>query len=128
MTKPTQVSNYLMGHENPKSKWNKGVLEYAFSLIIDVAENTKNKDLTREERRKEILNGADNRKQYSRWWMALIYNQDIAYKLCTPSELKKTKNWLLKPNKQEERLDTQARALYQAEQLIARAIDKIERE
>ena len=128
MPKPTQVSNYLMAHENPKRKRNKGVLEYALELVKNVAENYKNKNLERKERRKALLNWAENWEQYSRWWLALIYDQDIAYKLSTESELKRTKYWNNKPNKREKRLDTQARALYQAEQLIVRAIDNIERE
>ena len=70
----------------------------------------------------DFLNGAENWKEYSWGGCSLIYDQDIAQRLCTPSELKKTKNGTRKPNKQEEWLDTQARALYQAYRMIYRAI------
>lgn len=45
---------------------------------------------------------------------ALIYNGDIAKLLCSPSELKRTRNGERRPNNREEWLDTQARALAQA--------------
>lgn len=48
----------------------------------------------------------------------LIYNSDIAKMFCTPSELKKTHNGERKPNKNEEWLDVQARALNQAARMI----------
>ena len=52
--------------------------------------------------------------------MSLIYNEDIAERLCTPSELKKTRHGERRPNAREEWLDTQARALFQAYNLIGR--------
>lgn len=48
---------------------------------------------------------------------SLIYDQDIANRLATPSEIKRVTRKdgsLRKPNASEEWLDTQARALYQA--------------
>lgn len=45
---------------------------------------------------------------------SLIYDADIAGRLCCPSELKKTRNGERRPNSREEWLDVQARALYQA--------------
>ena len=43
-----------------------------------------------------------------------MYDGDIAAALCTPSELKKTRNGERRPNSREEWLDVQARALHQA--------------
>ena len=67
------------------------------------------------------MNGASSWDQYSWGGCSLIYNSDIAERLCTPSELKQTRNGERKPNANEEWLDTQARALYQASAAIARA-------
>ena len=47
-------------------------------------------------------------------YASIIYDSDIAERLCTPSELKKTRNGERKPNSREEWLDVQARALRQA--------------
>jgi len=90
-----------------KSAWNKGVTAYALELLEDVADN---EEVTKE----KLLNGASNWNQYSWGGSSLIYDEDIAKRLCTPSELKKTRNGERKPNASEEWLDTQARALYQA--------------
>ena len=65
-----------------------------------------------------LLNGADDWKQYSWGGCSFIYDGQIAENLATPSELKRTDDGRLKPNKNEEWLDTQARALYQAFRLI----------
>ena len=76
---------------------------------------------------KNLLNGAENWKQYSYGGCALIYDKDICHRLCTPSEIKKTKDGERRPNNHENWLDTQARALYQAVRLIIkikRAIEK----
>lgn len=90
-----------------KSAWNKGVTAYALELLEDVADN---EEVTKE----RLLNGASDWNQYSWGGSSLIYDEDIAKRLCTPSELKKTRNGERRPNASEEWLDTQARALYQA--------------
>ena len=92
-----------------KSAWAKGVKEYALELI-EGAEI----ELTRDNARTVLLNGAENWREYSWGGCSLIYDFDIAERLCTPSELKKKKGGELKPNPREEWLDVQARALYQA--------------
>lgn len=60
------------------------------------------------------LNGSRDWSEYSWGGSALVYDGDIAAALCTPSELKKTRNGERRPNSREEWLDVQARALYQA--------------
>ena len=115
-----QMSNFIM-KQNPRSKRAKGVKSYALELITNVITNYEDRERDIVELRKALLNGAKDRKEYSRGGCSEIYNRDIAKRLCTDSELKKTKNGQRRPNKNEARLDTQARALYQAEQLIAQA-------
>lgn len=90
-----------------RSAWDKGVNEYALELIENIDDNeTPTKEM--------LLNGARTWNEFSWGGCSLIYNEDIAERLCCPSELKRTKNGQRKPNSREEWLDTQARALYQA--------------
>ena len=102
--------------EKSRSAWKTGVIFYAF----DILDNMDDVEVTE----KNLLNGAENWHQYSEGGCALIYDVDICHRLCTPSEIKKTHNGERRPNKQENWIDVQARALYQA----ARLIMKIKRE
>lgn len=95
-----------------RSAWNKGVNEYALELVEgleleDIPADTK-------ELKTILLNGAESWDQYSWGGSSLIYDYDIAERLCTHSELKKKKGGELNPNSREQWLDVQARALYQA--------------
>jgi hypothetical protein len=66
--------------------------------------------------------------QYSYGGCSLIYDCDIAERLCSPSELKRTRDGERSPNAKEEWLDVQARALYQAARLVMRAAKKAGRD
>lgn len=100
-----------------RSAWGKGVAIYALELLDEIKEsidyNGKEPE-TLEELKRIALNGAENWDEYSWGGCSLIYNGDIAERLCTPSELKKTRNGERRPNNREEWLDVQARALRQA--------------
>ena len=106
-------------HLNPRSAWNRGVVKYAMELmnIVDGKEITE----------KNLLSGADNWREYSYGGCSLIYDVDICHRLCTPSEIKKTHNGERNPNKQENWLDVQARALYQAARLIMKIKKEVEK-
>lgn len=106
-----------------RSAWARGVKEYAEELIEDLDSNFI-EDLNYTNCEKILLNGASDWSQYSWGGCSLIYNEDIAERLCNPSELKKTKGGKWRPNKNEEWLDTQARALYQAYRIIKRILEK----
>lgn len=109
--------------EKPRSAWGIGVKKYAIELLENVKEWQGGAyDLNLNTYKREILNGASDWKEYSWGRMAEIYDKDIAKRLSTKSELKATKNGLRRPNAREEWLDTQARALFQAERLIRKAI------
>lgn len=100
-----------------RSAWNKGVTLYAWDLLNEIQERTDYEHREPEtvaELKEYALNGAESWDQYSWGGSALIYNGDIAERLCSPSELKKTRNGERRPNSREEWLDTQARALSQA--------------
>ena len=70
----------------------------------------------------QLLNGATSWRVCSWDGSSLIYDFDIAERLCTPSELKKTRNGERRPNSREDWLDVQARALTQAERHVLRAV------
>ena len=97
---------------NPRSAWNKGVKAYALEILKDMPSNVEYGSI--ESMKADALNGARDWYQYSWGGCSLVYNEDIAIRLCTPSELKKTRNGALRPNSREEWLDTQARALRKA--------------
>lgn len=100
-----------------RSAWDKGVTAYAVGLLDnyqDRAEYEGREAASRKELEGWLLNGASTWSEYSWGGSALIYNGDIAKRLCNPSELKRTHNGERRPNSREEWLDTQARALAQA--------------
>lgn len=109
--------------QKPRSAWGNGVKKYAIELLDEVKEwKGGDYELTPSNYEKMILRGADNWKHFSYSAMTLFYNEDIAKRLSTKTELKKTKNGILRPNPREEWLDVQARALYQASGVIRKAI------
>lgn len=112
--------------EKQCSAWDRGVTQYALELVdelaeqigggyVDLAELAKPRTL-----RAVLLNGAKDWREYSWGGCSLIYDPDIALRLCCPSELKKTRNGERRPNSREEWLDVQARALFQAANRVYR--------
>lgn len=107
-----------------RSAWRRGVIEYAWMLFDNIEQHydylglNSDERLSRQELKKYMLNGAIDWKEYSEGGSALIYDGDIAKMLCNPTELKKTDSGRCQPNKRESWLDVQARALYQACDLI----------
>ena len=112
--------------ETPRSAWSRGVKMYAAELLDELEEATKGgyfaaENITdRAALKAQLLNGARDWTEYSEGGSALIYDGDIAERLCSPSELKKTKGGERRPNSHEEWLDVQARALQQAANMIMR--------
>ena len=107
-----------------RSAWDKGVKEYAYMLLDDIFLHSDYKSITSfKSLHRELLHGKKNWHQFSCGGYALIYDEDIAETLYSPSELKKCKNGMLRPNKKEQWLDVQARALSQAEDLIKDCVE-----
>lgn len=99
-----------------RSAWDRAVNIYACELLDNMdIENISNVA----ELKKAALNGAENFKKYSYGGCSLISNFDIARRCCTPSEFKRTKEGQWNPNRRENWLDVQARALNQAYHRIA---------
>lgn len=98
----------------PRGAWGKAVQTYALELLEDLPQDQPPTAAA-------LLNGADDWRHFSWGGSALIYDEDIARRVCCPSEIRRTKAGQLPPNKSEQWLDTQARALGQAAALILRA-------
>ena len=103
-------------NQKPRSKWEKGVTNYSIMILEKIQDDHDhiNGDISFQELETLLLNGAGSWVKYSWGGNALISNEDIAKMLATPSELKKYNNGKKRPNRREEWLDTQARALFQA--------------
>lgn len=93
-----------------RSAWDRGVTAYALQML----EELETPELYPEVVDKSLLNGAPSWHDYSWGGCACIYDRQIAERLCTPSELKKTRGGERRPNPHEEWLDVQARACFQA--------------
>ena len=115
-------------NDTQRSAWDKGVTAYALDLLDQLKEAVEGGYFDMENLlaprmlRSALLNGAGSWSEYSWGGCSLIYDSDIAERLCTPSELKKTLNGERRPNSREEWMDTQARALFQAANRIVRRV------
>ena len=98
-----------------RSAWRRGVKAYALEMM----ESAEGELATVADLQKELLNGARTWKEYSDGGCALIYDDDIAERLCALGEYAKTRQGERAPNSRETWLDVQARALGQAATLIA---------
>ena len=92
------INNIRTAIENtkPRSAWDRGVKICALELLEDIPGDFV--PASREDLRAALLNGARDWKEYSWGGCALVYDEDIAVRLCTPSELKKTRNGERRPN------------------------------
>lgn len=103
-----------------RSAWGRGVNGYAVDMLQQIEEYYKGGYISADDletwttAEAVALNGARDWSEYSWGGSALVYDGDIAAALCTPSELRKTRNGDRRPNSREEWLDVQARALRQA--------------
>lgn len=100
-----------------RSAWDRGVTEYASEIIDGIEERAIYEGKTPgnvKELLSWALNGAMDWTQYSEGGCALIYNYQIAERLCTPSELRKVQNGMKAANPRENWIEVQTRALYHA--------------
>lgn len=74
----------LLNARHDRSAWDRGVTAYALDLLETFADTS-----AAELDRSALLNGASSWTEYSYGGCALIYDSDIAERLCTPSELKR---------------------------------------
>ena len=124
-TKNEQLLEAVSAHKAGRSAWSRGVHAYAVELVEGLDDGA---DLANEVMlQKALLNGASSWAQYSEGGCALVYDADIAERLCSPSELKRNKWGMLPPNGRENWLEVQARALWQAHKVIEQEWRKLER-
>lgn len=120
--------NAVLATAQNRSAWDRGVQEYAEEIAEEIGCGINGgyiaiDDLrTRQSAEAAMLNGAESWHQYSWGGSSLIYNSDIAKRLCTPSEYRKTRGGERRPNSSEEWLDCQARALSQASRRVYASI------
>ena len=70
-----------------RSAWDKAVKLYALELIEELPDDQEFYGSPAD--KKELLNGADDWQQYSEGGCSLIYDGDIAERLCSPSEYRR---------------------------------------
>ena len=110
-----------------RSAWDKGKKAYALELLESLEEGINGGYIDPADLespallKKALLNGAADWRQYSSGGCSLIYDGDIAERLCSPSEYKRKRGGELQPNSRESWLDVQARALFQAAACIINA-------
>lgn len=118
----------VQGRKPARSAWDRGVQAYAADLCENLANDTYVPDVLPEtwaDVRKAMLNGADSWLMYSWGGCALVYDGDIAERLCTPSELRRSRNGDRAPNGRETWLDVQARALREAAVVVCREFERL---
>ena len=99
------------------SAWKRGVKEYTDELLDNLEEKAQYYERlpkNEKELKEWLLNGATDCKDYSYTYCSLKYDSQIAKRLCTPSELKRTYGGMLTPNRTESWLDVQTKALRDA--------------
>lgn len=123
MTTLEKIAADMKTYYTDRSAWDRGVATIAADLLEEYTNNHgKNAAAPT---MADLLNGADNWSQYSWGGCYLVYDGDIAELLCTPSELKRTRNGERRPNSREEWLDVQARALNQAARRIINSARRV---
>ena len=130
----TEIITRLSGiieNQPARSAWSRGVKAYAMDLLEELDQAINDGYFKAEDIKDtaalnaQLLNGATDWNQYSWGGWSLIYDEDIARRLCCPSELKKTRNGDCRPNASEEWLDVQARALRASARHILNAAKEV---
>lgn len=106
--------------QSARSTWDRATKIYA-AEVIEAAELDNVQTIA--DLKKEILGGAESWKEYSYGGCSLIYDADIAARVCTPSELRAKRGGELQPSRRENWLDVQTRALGHAARRIVAAFE-----
>ncbi len=111
-----------------RSAWDRGVNAYAIDLLDELQEAVDGGCFDEGDivapamLRRALLNGASDWSEYSWGGCSLIYDGDIAERVCCPSALVRSRYGERRPSASEEWLDVQARALGQACSRIMRVV------
>lgn len=131
MMKQIEKARNLIENMKTRSAWDRGVKEYSLELLESMEERAMYDDVTPvtfAQYEQWMLNGACDWSEYSWGGRSLIYDRQIAERLCNNTELKRTDYGRKDPNKRERWIDTQARALRQACTIVGRALETAARE
>lgn len=101
-----EIMHLLDGQKPERSAWGRGVQAQARDMAEELPAEFDYDYLTFKQM---VLNGAPDWSAYSYGGCALVYDGDIAGRYCTPSEQKRAKNGVRRPNRREEWPDVQAR-------------------
>ena len=105
-----------------RSAWDKGVYDYAFDILEPLGDELENVKAD------TLMNGVNTWTDYSYGGCALICDDDIAKRMCTPSEYKKYLNAGLNSKLSDSDYwlgNVQTRALFQAMAKIRRAYTRV---
>ena len=105
-----------------RSAWDKGVYDYAFDILEPLGDELENVNAD------TLMNGVNTWTAYSYGGCALICDDDIARRMCTPSEYKKYLNAGLNSKLSDSDYwlgNVQTRALFQAMAKIRRAYTRV---
>lgn len=109
-----------------RSHWGRAVHGDAHELVSDLnAAGVEELPVSCADLDALLLNGARDWAQWSWGGCGLCYDEDIAERYCTPSELSRCRGGLRRPNGREEWLDVQARAMAQAARLVRATVRKV---
>ena len=119
-----------MNNAKTRSAWSKGVKAYALELVASFEEWSKYNEENGEELptidERTALNGASDWDAWAFGGCGLCYDAYIAERLCTPSELRKTRGGLYPPTCANSWLLVEGRAAWQAWRMIAEAVRVVE--
>lgn len=119
--KPGEIIE-ILGKRKDRSAWGRAVTAYAIEILEDVDGETELWNAR--QATKALLNGARDWREYSWGGCSLIYDAQIAERVCSPSEFRRCRGGERRPNASEEWLDVQARALYQASRRVVAIVAK----
>ena len=114
-----------ISEKSARSAWDRGVIETAIDILDTVKDDFQNVEISKLEN--VCLNGASDWSQYIWGGCLFIYDEGIAERFCTPSEIKRLTNahGLRQPSKEEQWLDVQARGAHQAFNLILKTAKRL---
>lgn len=114
-----------ISEKSARSAWDHGVIETAIDILDMVKDDFQNVEISKLEG--VCLNGASDWSQYSWGGCLLIYDEGIAERFCSPSEIKRLTNahGLRQPSREEQWLDVQARGAHQAFNMILKTAKRL---
>jgi len=102
------------------SAWNRGVILTAID-ILEMADSFKHA-YNWKTGEKALLNGATSVREYTEGGFPLCYDYEICHRFSTPSEIRRTREGMARPNARESWLDVMKRGNEQAFALILRTV------